>query len=305
MKRTILLTAAGSVAAGGILAGLAGLGFMYSGLYPIAASRPHTLITRWLLTTTMIHAVRRQAAGVRVPYHLDDAVLVRRGLTLYHGECEVCHGAPGVAAQQIGRGINPDPPRLAKAGAKWSDGEVYWIVANGLKMSGMPSMEAGHTQRDLWALVAFVRRLAWLSPQEYAQMVAAVSGDSAAAREVAWLPRGDLGFAAMRARGDPGRGRRWIARYGCGACHVVPGVAQAVGEAGPPLTDFAARHYIAGELVNTPENLVRWLLDPQSVEAGTAMPRVGLSPADAYDVAAYLYTLGEATRLEPPFPPRS
>lgn len=305
MKRIVLFTAVGSVAAGGILAGLAGLAFIYSGLYPIAASRPHTLITRWLLTTTMIRAVKRQAADVRPPYRLDDAALVRRGLILYHGECEACHGAPGVAAQQIGRGINPDPPRLPKAGAKWSDGEIYWIVANGLKMSGMPAMQAGHTPRDLWALVAFVRRLAWLSPREYAQMVAAAAGDTAAARAAAWLPRGDLGFAALRARGDARRGRRWIARYACGACHVVPGVPQAVGQAGPPLTDFAARHYIAGELINTPENLVTWLLDPRAVEPGTVMPRVGLSPAEAYDVAAYLYTLGEATRLEPPFPPRS
>ncbi len=303
MKRTILFTAIGSLAAGGFLAGLAGLGFVYSGFYPIAASRPHTLITRWLLTTTMVRAVKRQAAGVRAP-RLDEAALVRRGFVLYHAECEVCHGAPGVAAQQIGRGINPDPPRLPKAGAKWSDGEIYWIVANGMKMSGMPAMEAGHTPRDLWALVAFVRRMAWLSPREYAQMVAAAAGDSVAARTVAWLPRGDFGFAAMRARGNPDRGRRWIAQYGCGACHVVPGVSQAVGQAGPPLQDFAARHYIAGEAINTPDNLVAWLLDPQSLEPGTVMPRVGLSPAQAYDVAAYLYTLGEATRLEPPFPPR-
>ncbi len=290
--------------AGGLLSGLAALAFIYSGFYPIAASRPHTLVTRWLLTTTMVHAVKRQAAGVRAP-RLDDARLVRRGLVLYHDECEVCHGAPGVAAQQMGRGINPDPPRLVKAGAKWTDGEIYWIVANGLKMSGMPAMEAAHTPADLWSLVAFVRRMAWLSPAEYVRMLAAVAGDPAAARAVAWLPRSDFGFSEMRSRGDARRGRAWIARFGCGACHVVPGVPQAVGEAGPPLTDFAGRHYIAGEVVNTPANLVAWLLDPHTIAPHTAMPRVGLSPAQALDVAAYLYTLGEATPQEPPFPPRS
>ncbi len=302
MKPTLLLIAIGAVA-GGLLAGLAALAFIYSGLYPIAASRPHTVVTRWLLTTTMEHAVKRQAAGVRAP-RLDDARLVRRGVGLYHAQCEVCHGAPGVAAQQVGRGINPDPPRLEKVGGQWSDGEIYWIVANGLKMSGMPAMEAAHTPADLWSIVAFVRRMAWLSPAEYARMVAAAAGDTAAAHTVAWLPRGDFGFATMRARGSSERGKRWIARSGCGACHVVPGVYQAVGQAGPPLNDFAARHYIAGEVLNTPDNLVSWLLDPQAIEPRTAMPRVGFTPAQAWDVAAYLYTLGTATRLEPPFPPR-
>ncbi len=302
MKRTLLLIILGAVA-GGLLSGLAGLAFIYSGIYPIAASRPHTLVTRWLLTTTMVHAVKRQAAGVRAP-RLDDARLVRRGVVLYHGQCEVCHGAPGVAAAQVGRGINPDPPRLVKAGAKWSDGEIYWIVVNGLMLSGRPAWGAAHSPADLWSIVAFVRRMAWLAPAEYGRMLAAAAGDSAAARAVAWLPRGDFGFGTLRARGSARRGRRWIAEFGCGACHVLPGVYQAVGQVGPPLDDFAARHYIAGELVNTPDNLVAWLLDPRAIEPHTVMPRVGLSPAQALDVAAYLYTLGEATRLEPPFPPR-
>lgn len=302
MARRTVLTIVATLVVAGFLAGVGGLAFMYSGLYPIAASKPHTRITRWLLTTTMVHAVKRAAAGERAP-RLQDAELVRRGFVLYREECQVCHGAPGLAAQQIGRGINPDPPRLDKAGAKWTDGEIHWIIANGLKMSGMPSMKAARTDADLWALTAFVRRMAWLGPRDYALMQAAVSGDTAAARAVEWLPRGDFGFAEMRRRGDPERGRRWIADFGCGACHVVPGVTGAVGMAGPPLEDFAARHYIAGELVNTPRNLAAWLLDPQAIEPATVMPRVGLNPGQALDVAAYLYTLGEATRLEPPFPP--
>ncbi|HEX9106312.1 MAG TPA: c-type cytochrome [Longimicrobiales bacterium] len=303
MSRRTLLTILATLLVAGFLAGAGALAFIYSGIYPIAASQPHARITRWLLTTTMVRSVKRYASDVHAP-RLDDAALVRRGFVLYRQECELCHGGPGVAAQQAGRGINPDPPRLDKAGAKWSDGEVYWIIANGLKMSGMPAMEAGKTPRDLWALVAFVRRMAWLSPQEYARMAAAVSGDTAAAAALAWLPRGDFGFAAMRRGGSTRRGKQWIELYACGACHVIPGIPLASGQAGPPLTDFAARHYLAGELINTPDNLVAWLLNPQAVEPKTAMPRVGLTSAQALDVAAYLYTLGEATQLEPPFPPR-
>lgn len=299
----MFLTIAGTLLVAGFFGGIGGLAFLYSGLYPIAASEPHTLLTRWLLTTTMVHSVRRAAAGTKAP-RLDDAGLVRRGFVLYRQDCQPCHGAPGLAAQQIGRGINPDPPRLDKAGAKWTDGEIHWIIANGLKMSGMPSMKAGRTAADLWALTAFVRRMAWLGPRDYALMQAAVSGDTAAGRAVEWLPRSDYGFSELRRTGNVARGRRWVRRYGCGACHVIPGIDGASGMAGPPLNDFAARHYIAGELVNTPANLEAWLLNPQAVEPATVMPRAGLSKGQALDVAAYLYTLGKATRLEPPFPPR-
>lgn len=278
------------LAAGAVLAGVAGLGFIYSGIYPIAASRPHTLVSRWLLTTTMTRSVQRYAAGVKAP-GLNDARLVRHGMELYRRECRVCHGAPGLAADQIGRGINPDPPRLERVGSKWTDGEIYWIIRNGLKMSGMPAMGAAHTPTDLWSLVAFIRRMKWLSPQEYAQMDRAVSGDTVASDSVAWLVRGDLGFGALRARGNAERGRRWIGQYGCGACHVIPGIAIGTGKAGPPLDDFGERHYLAGQLVNTPDNLVAWLVNPQAIDPRNVMPRVGLTAAQALDVAAYLYAL--------------
>lgn len=91
--------------------------------------------------------------------------------------------------------------------------------------------------------------------------------------------------------GDPERGRQVIADVGCGACHTIPGVRAANGLVGPPLMWWSRRAYIAGELPNTPENLVKWVRFPRSVEAHTAMPAVGLNEQQAKDVAAYLYTL--------------
>jgi cytochrome c2 len=91
--------------------------------------------------------------------------------------------------------------------------------------------------------------------------------------------------------GDARRGRAIIEAYGCGACHIIPGVPGANGLVGPPLIFFGARTMIAGELPNTPENLERWLQNPRAVEPGTAMPDLGLSPDQAQDITAYLYTL--------------
>lgn len=91
--------------------------------------------------------------------------------------------------------------------------------------------------------------------------------------------------------GDAHRGRQLIDQYRCGACHTIPGVPDAHGLVGPPLMWWGRRTYIAGELPNSPDNLVRWLRSPKSVEPGTAMPTLGLSEQDARDVSAYLYTL--------------
>lgn len=90
-----------------------------------------------------------------------------------------------------------------------------------------------------------------------------------------------------------------IAQYGCGSCHVIPGVSGANGRVGPPLTDFGDRAYIAGRARNEPEILVRWLLVPQSIDPETVMPPTGLSDSEARDIAAYLYTL-TSDRLGPP-----
>lgn len=87
------------------------------------------------------------------------------------------------------------------------------------------------------------------------------------------------------------KGRDLIQASGCGTCHTIPGVRGADGLVAPPLTHFSQRAYIAGQLVNTPENLARWIHAPQEVEPGTAMPDLGLTEAQARSIAAYLHSL--------------
>lgn len=90
--------------------------------------------------------------------------------------------------------------------------------------------------------------------------------------------------------GNPQRGRELIAEYGCGSCHVIPGVAGATATVGPPLQDWRRRTYIAGRLRNTPGELVKWIVDPRRVDPHTAMPAVGVDEKQARDIAAYLYS---------------
>lgn len=90
---------------------------------------------------------------------------------------------------------------------------------------------------------------------------------------------------------DASRGRAAIRSYGCGSCHMIPGVRDAQGTVGPPLLAWGRRTFIAGEAPNTPDQLVRWIRTPQAIEPGTAMPNLGVNDQDARDIAAYLYTL--------------
>jgi cytochrome c1 len=89
--------------------------------------------------------------------------------------------------------------------------------------------------------------------------------------------------------GDVEQGRAAIVYYGCGSCHTIPGVPGAVALVGPPLNQFEQRHYIAGALTNTAENLAYWIQFPQRVEPGTAMPDLNVTEADARNIVAYLY----------------
>ena len=91
--------------------------------------------------------------------------------------------------------------------------------------------------------------------------------------------------------GNAKLGKQAIEKYGCGACHTIPGVKEADALVGPPLTHFAERSFIAGQLANTEENLARWIRNPQEVEPGTAMPNLGVSAEDAENIAAYISTL--------------
>lgn len=91
--------------------------------------------------------------------------------------------------------------------------------------------------------------------------------------------------------GNPSRGAELIEASGCGGCHIIPGINDAEGLVGPPLNHMGKRVFIAGVLRNTPENMIHWLRNPQAVVPNNAMPDMGLSEADARDIAAYLRTL--------------
>jgi cytochrome c len=91
--------------------------------------------------------------------------------------------------------------------------------------------------------------------------------------------------------GDVTHGRQLVQQYGCTSCHDIPNVSGPRGMVGPPLTQFASRQFIAGKFPNTPENLMKYLQNPQLADPQNAMPNLGLTSDQSKDIAAFLYTL--------------
>lgn len=160
----------GALALGGFL-------FAWSGVYNIAASRGHWTVVEWALTFGMRSSVRTHAMGIEVP-PLDNANLTTLGAAHFHSGCAYCHGAPGIPRSPIALAMLPPPPDLSTDMRPWENHELFWIVQHGIKYTGMPGWASQQRADEVWAVVAFLKKLPQL--------------DGAAYREIAvgklWIP---------------------------------------------------------------------------------------------------------------------
>lgn len=144
------------------------LAFIYSGTYDVAATRQHSPPTYWAFATALRQSIRAHAAReAPEPPALGNPNLVAEGLVLYDRNCTQCHGAPGIAPDAVGLGMNPPPPNLVVRARNRSARELYWTVSNGIKMTGMPAWEYRMSERERWALVAFMKTMPELTPVRY------------------------------------------------------------------------------------------------------------------------------------------
>lgn len=152
----------------------AGLAFVFSGLYNVAADDEHTNPVQWILRTTQSRSVHRRAEEVKPPAWMasPDPSVVRRGLLHYEDACAVCHGAPGLPISPIGQGLNPPPPELSSHAEE--PGESFWIIKHGIKMTGMPSFGATYDDEEIWAIVAFLQAMPEMTKEEYESMAGEV-----------------------------------------------------------------------------------------------------------------------------------
>lgn len=287
-KRRGLLIAAATTAALAAAGMVTAAVVVFGGLYDVASTQQHWQPTYRVLETAMRHSVKLRARDIVEP-PLADETMALRGAACFRDKCVQCHGAPGVSPEEIGKSMQPLPGPLVDARRHWRARELYWLTRHGIRMSGMPAWEFRLSDGELWDVVAFLQRLPDLNATQYADWMRRAPAPPACGAGSLRAQAAPVVIAGLPV--DAERGRIALHQNACNACHVIPGVTGARVYVGPPLEGMANRQFIAGKLLNSQDNMRRWIVETQQVKPGTAMPQLGVSERDARDMAAYLATL--------------
>ena len=160
-----ILAAIGAIA---ILIAIAAAFFFFGGYFNVAASTSDPGFVNWVLTKVRMASVDHRARDAS-PVNLDDPEIVHAGARAFaHRGCWNCHGAPGVKWQKFSESLNPDPPDLKEIAHERTAPQLFWVIKNGIKMTGMPSFGGiGADDREIWSMVAFVKKLPKVSDSDY------------------------------------------------------------------------------------------------------------------------------------------
>lgn len=158
-----------------LLAALGGL-FVYSGLYDIGADSPHWPVVYGLLNDIRDDSIAHHSRNVTVPANLADPKRVEVGAGLYQEMCTGCHLGPGLERTEISQGLYPAAPELAR-GDDLSPAEQFWTIKHGVKLTAMPAWGKTHDDELIWDMVAFIRQLPKMTPDQYRKVVASAPAD--------------------------------------------------------------------------------------------------------------------------------
>jgi len=172
------------LAAIGALAIVLGIGcavYFFGGYYSVAGTKDDPAVVSWALTRVRTASIDRNAIDTP-PASLSDAATVQAGARAFATlGCINCHGAPGVKWQKFSEGLHPDPPDLKDVAGELSPAQLFWVIKNGINMTGMPSFEqAGAKDDEIWSIVAFVKKLPGVSEADYKSWTASSEPTSAA-----------------------------------------------------------------------------------------------------------------------------
>jgi len=142
---------------------------MFSGVVDVGATNRHNFLTQFVLSTTMDNSVRHHAKGIKVP-PLEDPDMIMDGFRHYREMCVGCHLAPGIRNSEIRQGLTPEPPKLQEAVEEWKPNELFWVIKNGVKMTGMPAWGPTHSDQKIWGMVAFLQKFPHMTAAQYKEM---------------------------------------------------------------------------------------------------------------------------------------
>ena len=151
-----------------IVAGIGALVFFFGGFYSVAGTAEDTAIVKWALTHVRTASIARHATE-RPSMPLNDDATIRAGARAFSERgCVNCHGAPGVEWAKFSEGLHPDPPDLKEVANERTPQQLFWVIKNGINMTGMPSFAAIEMpDKEIWSVVAFVKKLPSISEDDF------------------------------------------------------------------------------------------------------------------------------------------
>jgi mono/diheme cytochrome c family protein len=144
---------------------------VYTGFYNIGADAPHSRFVYSALEELREKSIASHARGVAVTANLDDPKRIAAGAGLYAEMCTGCHLGPGVERSELSQGLYPAAPELAR-GDDLSPAEQFWTIKHGVKLTAMPAWGKTHSDELVWDMVAFIRQMPKMSPEQYKAAVA-------------------------------------------------------------------------------------------------------------------------------------
>jgi mono/diheme cytochrome c family protein len=151
-----------------IVGAIAGATYFLGGFYNVAALETDNRIVAWALGHVREASIEMRAPTT-APVALDDPATIQAGARAFATRgCVACHGAPGVDWAKFSEGMRPDAADLKEVAKTQSAGEIFWVIRNGINMTGMPSFARINVDdREIWTIAAFVKKLPAISAADY------------------------------------------------------------------------------------------------------------------------------------------
>ena len=280
----------GFLAVSAIAAFIGAGAYVYYGGYDTSALQQHSEPVYRVL-----QYVRERSILARSDFDTPDLASLdwqHAGLMTYETYCRQCHGAPGRAPDSFSLGMKPAPTAIAELARKRSPQELYEVIEQGIKMTGMPAWAYRLNQAEMWQLVALVKQIANMTHADYDNYLVQAQEESPQQTETRPRRSEEIASATelptMEGLSRIDAGRVAMQQYNCTSCHMIPGVTAARNQVGPPLGGITQRSYIAGLLEYSDNNLIKWIRFPTTVDKDTLMPDLGVSQVHAEAMLAYL-----------------
>lgn len=274
-----------------LLATLAVIGagaFVYAGIYDTSALRQHTSLVYQAMAV-----VRSRSVAARSNYEAPDLASLdwqNAGIVQYENSCRQCHGAPGRAPDSFSLGMKPSPTAIVELARTRTPQEIYTVIEQGIRMTGMPAWAYRLSAEEMWEVVALVKQLDGMTRADYDDLLRQ-AGSSATGQERQISEQASASGDNSHDDALTDSGKVALQQYNCVSCHVIPGITAARKHVGPPLAGITTRNYIAGLLEYSDENFIRWVRSPTTIDRDTLMPDLGVTEAHARAMLSYLKSL--------------